>query len=260
MENIYVLEELYNSTTSNLKKETQTSNPCTFSLTTTTNSRNQLTDSPTHTSTPPRISIPFTCATLSPSYRNLLPRSFHIPPIPKRSHRRISRRRIQREEETYYYRYFHPLNGPRTLISLVSGERSSRSHDSGQWDAAMIVVDERQFRSAVAKSLVADAKCIFIPAKQFDHGGGHPWREVGIRECTPCCVSSRRGGCRRFVGQAWEDGGIGGRALGNIGGKRDDIFAKDRIELVKVVHRRGRRSIRRKLKQWKNVRIFRFCL
>lgn len=61
----------------------------------------------------------------------------------------------------------------------------------------MIVVDERQFRSAVAKSLVADAKCIFIPAKQFDHGGGHPWREVGIRVCTPWCVVASR--MSRFV-------------------------------------------------------------
>ena len=34
----------------------------------------------------------------------------------------------------------------------------------------MIVVDERQFRSAVAKSLVADAKCIFIPRSSSTTG------------------------------------------------------------------------------------------
>lgn len=76
----------------------------------------------------------------------------------------------------------------------------------------MIVVDERQFRSAVAKSLVADAKCIFIPAKQFDHGGGHPWREVGIRVHTLVC---RRVEDVSIRGQAWEDG-IGGKALGKM--------------------------------------------
>lgn len=110
---------------------------------------------------------------------------------------------------------FIPLSG-RTLhqISLFVGvDRAAgalRSHDSGQWDAAMIVVEERQFRSAVAKSLVADAKCIFIPAKQFDHGGGHPWREVGIRVCTPWCRRRRRVDDVSIRGQAWEDG-IGGR-------------------------------------------------
>lgn len=84
----------------------------------------------------------------------------------------------------------------------------------------MIVVEERQFRSAVAKSLVADAKCIFIPAKQFDHGGGHPWREVGIR--TPWCRRRRRLDSWTSVG-GWN----WGKGLGKNGGKRDDDFAKD---------------------------------
>lgn len=97
----------------------------------------------------------------------------------------------------------------------------------------MIVVDERQFRSAVAKSLVADAKCTFIPAKQFDHGGGHPWREVGIRVCTPWCVvvASRMS---RFVDKR----GRMELGLGKNGRKRNDIFVNDKIELVKTVHRR----------------------
>ena len=94
----------------------------------------------------------------------------------------------------------------------------------------MIVVDERQFRSAVLKASWPTPS-VYLSLRSSSTTGevirGERWGSA----CAHLGVSSRRGCLDSWTsvgGWNW------GKGLGKNGGKRDDIFVKDRIELVKV--------------------------